>query len=152
LRSALSLAAKRDKRIANRVWEDDFEALPNATQARNVILPDDVVTKLITTAYAHDEKLGLLTDTVSTTGARPSQCVRLLTGDLDLADRSAPQLLMPRSGKGHANKRAAKMQERVRVQITPQLAARLKAEAKGRAVDAPLLTRADGSSWGYRRS
>jgi integrase len=142
VRAALTLAAKRDKRITNRhVWEDDLEALPNATMARNVVLADDVVGKLVTTAYARDRKLGLLCDVVSTTGARPSQAVRLLVADLDLADRSAPQLLMPRSGKGHANKRAAKMAERVRVQITPKLAALLKQEAKGRAGDAPLLMR-----------
>src|SRR5262249_27034029 len=55
LRAALSLAAKRDKRIANRhVWEDDLEALPNATTARNVILPDDVVGKVIGEAYERD--------------------------------------------------------------------------------------------------
>ena len=153
LRAALSLAARRDRRIANRhVWEDDLEALPNATMARNVVLADDVVAKLIATAYDHDPKLGLLADTVSTTGARPSQAARLLVADLDLADRSAPQLLMPRSGKGHANKRAQKMAERVRVQITPELAARLKQEAKGRAGDAALLTRSTGEPWGYRRS
>jgi len=153
VRAALTLAAKRDRRIVNRhVWEDDLEALPNATMARNVVLPDDVVGKLIATAYTHDPKLGLLCDVVSTTGARPSQAVRLLVGDLDLADRSAPQLLMPRSGKGHANKRAQKMAERVRVQITPQLATRLKAEAKGRAGDASLLRRSNGEPWGYRRS
>ena len=153
LRAALSLAARRDRRIANRhVWEDDLEALPNATMARNVVLADDVVAKLIATAYDHDPKLGLLADTVSTTGARPSQAVRLLVADLDLAVRSAPQLLMPRSGKGHANKRAQKMAERVRVQITSELAMRLKAEAKGRAGDAPLLTRSTGEPWGYRRS
>jgi len=153
LRAALTLAAKRDKRITNRhVWEDDLEALPNATMARNVVLADDVVGRLLTAAYGHDRQLGLLCDIVSTTGARPSQAVRLLIADLDLADRSAPQLLMPRSGKGHANKRAAKMAERVRVQITPELAALLKQEAKGRAGDAPLLVRSNGEPWGYRRS
>ena len=74
MRAALTLAAKRDKRITNRhVWEDDLEALPNATMARNVVLADDVVGKLVTTAYARDRKLGLLCDVVSTTGARPSQ-------------------------------------------------------------------------------
>src|SRR5262249_48004279 len=60
LRAALSLAAKRDKRITNRHhWEDDLEALPNATRARNVILPDAVVGKIITTATRHDRALGL---------------------------------------------------------------------------------------------
>jgi len=38
------------------------------------------------------------------------------------------------------------------VQITPELAARLKQEAKGRAGDAPLLMRSNGEPWGYRRS
>src|SRR5215831_13420194 len=38
VRAALTLAARRDKRITNRhVWEDDLEALPNATQAKNII-------------------------------------------------------------------------------------------------------------------
>src|SRR5262245_15990292 len=153
VRAALSLAAKRDKRILNRrVWEDDLEALPNATVARNIILPDEIVAKLIAAAYAHDPKLGILCDVLSTTGARPSQAVRLLVGDLDLADRSAPRLMMPRSGKGHAHKRAAKMVERVPVPITPALAAVLREEAHGRAQDAPLLRRADGSAWGHRRS
>ena len=86
---------ERDKRITNRhVWEDDLEALPNATLARNVVLADDVVGKLVTTAYAHDRKLGLLCDVVSTTGARPSQAVRLLVADQKAPcalDRPAPQ-------------------------------------------------------------
>jgi integrase len=153
VRAALTLAAKRDKRITNRhVWEENLEALPNATMARNVVLADDAVGRLITAAYGHDRQLGLLCDVVSTTGARPSQVVRLLVADLDLADRSAPRLMVPRSGKGHAHKRAAKMAERVPVPITAELAASLKAEAVGRAGDAPLLRRADGSAWGYRRS
>src|SRR5262249_21006641 len=48
LRAALSLAARRDRRIKNRhVWEEDLEALPNATVARNVVLADDDVARLI---------------------------------------------------------------------------------------------------------
>jgi integrase len=141
LRAALSLCARRDRRIANKhVWEDDFEALPNATQARNVILPDDVVVKLIGKAYEHDRKLGLLCDVLSTTGARPSQAVRLLVADLNFTDRAAPRLMMPRSGKGHAHKRTLKMAERVPVPIGGALAAALREDARGRADDAPLLT------------
>ena len=150
VRAALSLAARRDKRIANRsIWEDDFDALPNATEARNVILPDDVVSKLITTSFKRDRKLGLLAQVIAETGARPSQVVRLDVRDLDAA---APRLMMPRSGKGHAHKRAAKMVERVPVPITPALAALLAQEAKGRPAHAPLLTRRNGQPWGYRRS
>jgi integrase len=139
VRAALSLAAKRDRRIVNRsIWQDDFDALPNATEARNVILPDDVVAKLITEAFTHNPKLGLFLQVVAETGARPSQVVRLDVADLDAANS---RLLMPRSGKGHAHKRAAKMAERVLVQITSELAALLKQEVQGRAGDAPLLMR-----------
>jgi integrase len=150
LRAALTLAAKRDKRILNRtVWEDDLEALPNATEARNVVLADSVVGKLISTAYTHDPKLGLLAQVIAETGARPSQVVRLDVADLDA---KASRLLMPRSGKGHTHKRAAKMAERVPVPISGALTALLSQEAKGRPSNARLLTRADGSPWGYRRS
>jgi len=151
LRAALTLAAKRDRRLAaNRhVWEEDLEALPNATMARNVILADDVVASLIAAAYKRDRKLGLLAQVLAETGARPSQAVRLTVADLDMANL---RLMMPRSGKGHVHKRAAKMAERVPVPITSALAALLKQEVKGRATNAPLLTRSNGDPWGYRRN
>jgi len=150
VRAALTLAAKRDRRIANRqVWEQDFEALPNATTARNVVLSDDVVAKVISTAYQHDGKLGLLCQVIAETGARPSQMVRLTVADLDARHS---RLMMPRSGKGHPHKRAMKMRERVPVPITTGLVALLKREAKGRTGDAPLLLRSNGEPWGYLRS
>jgi integrase len=153
LRAALTLAGKRDPRIVNeRVWQRDLEALPNATVARNVILSDDVVTRLITTAYDRDCALGLLVETVAQTGCRPSQIVRLEVGDLDTTDEAAPKLWMPRSGKGHPSKRAAKMLERVPVPVTAALAALLGEAAKGRPPHDPLLLRADGSPWGFRRN
>src|SRR5262249_12238967 len=120
LRAALTLAAKRDRRINNRhVWQEDLEALPNATTARNVVLADAEVTRLIGAAGTHDRKLGLLAQVIAETGARPSQVVRLTIADLDVKHT---RLLMPRSGKGHAHKRAHKMQERVPVPITAGLA------------------------------
>jgi integrase len=150
VRAALSLAAKRDKRIVNRsIWEDDFDALPNATEARNVILPDDAVAKLITEAFTRDRKLGLFLQVIAETGARPSQVVRLDVADLDAANS---RLLMPRSGKGHAHKRAAKMVERVPVPISHALGTMLAQEAKDRPAHARLLTRSNGDPWGYRRS
>jgi integrase len=150
VRAALSLAAKRDRRIVNmRVWQDDLDALPNATEARNVVLADAVVGKLIAAATARDRQLGLLVQVLAETGGRPSQVVRLIVGDLDA---EAARLLMPRSGKGHAHKRVAKMVERVPVPITPELAIQLKQEVKGRPAHAPLLTRSDGTPWGFRRN
>jgi integrase len=153
LRAALTLAAKRDPRIVNeRVWQRDLEALPNATEHRNVILADDVVAKLIAAAYGRDYALGLLVETVAQTGCRPSQIVRLEVGDLDMADATAPKLWMPRSGKGHPSKRAKKMQERVPVPVPEALAALLGEAVKGRAPHDPLLLRASGEPWGFRRN
>jgi integrase len=55
--------------------------------------------------------------------------------------------MMPKSGKGGGRNRAQKKAERYSVPITVQLAAKLKAAAKGRADDAPLLLQSDGSPW-----
>ena len=92
-------------------------------------------------------KFGLLTDMLAVTGARPSQAVRLRVEDLhDHPVR--PKLMMPKSAKGGDRNRAEKKLERYSVPITVQLAARLRAAAKGRADDAPLLLQGDGSPWG----
>jgi integrase len=153
LRAALTLAARRDPRIVNeRVWQRDLEALPNVTQHRNVILADDIVTKLIGAAYDCDRALGMLVETVAQTGCRPSQVVRLEVGDLDTTDTAAPKLWMPRSGKGHPSKRAKKMRERVPVPITTALASLLAGTAKRRAAQESLLLRSSGEPWGYRRN
>jgi integrase len=87
----------------------------------------------------------LLSDVLAITGARPSQAVRLRVEDLH--DHPVqPKLMMPKSGKGGGRNRAQKKAERYSVPITTQLAARLRAAAKGSA-DAPLLLQSDGSPW-----
>ncbi len=146
--AALEQAAQHDKRIQNRdAWEIGLADLPNAQQARNVILSDDTVREFVAAAYVIDDKFGLLTDTLAVTGARPSQAVRLRVEDLhDHPVR--PKLMMPKSAKGGDRNRAEKKLERYSVPITVQLAARLKAAAKGRADHAPLLLQGDGSPWG----
>jgi integrase len=128
--AALEQAALHDKRIQNRdAWEIGLAALPNAQAARNVILPDDKVSEFVAAAYGLDEKLGLLTDTLAVTGARPSQAVRLRVEDLhDHPVR--PKLMMPKSAKGGDRNRAEKRLERYSVPITVQLAARLREVAK----------------------
>jgi len=146
--AALEQAAQHDKRIQNRdAWEIGLAGLPNAQQARNVILSDDTVREFVATAYGIDDQFGLLTDTLAVTGARPSQAVRLRVEDLhDHPVR--PKLMMPKSAKGGDRNRAEKKLEHYSVPITVQLAARLKAAAKGRADRAPLLLQGDGSPWG----
>jgi integrase len=112
-----------------------------------VIISDGKVREFVITAYGLNHQFGLLADTLATTGTRPSQAARLRVEDLhDHPVR--PKLAMPKSAKGGSRNRSAKKTERYSVPITVQLAAKLKAAAKGRADDAPLLLQSDGRSWG----
>jgi integrase len=142
LRAALELAAAHDPRIGNRqAWRVGLAGLPDATRARNVILDDVTVRRIVEAAYAHDRALGLLVEVAAVTGARLSQLARLEVGDLQ-PDR----LLMPLSAKGRIR---TKRLERRSVPIPSALAAVLVQEAKGRPTDAPLLVRANGEAWGH---
>ncbi|WP_247562900.1 site-specific integrase [Bradyrhizobium sp. 188] len=147
--AALELARQHDDRIQNRqAWEVGLAGLPDAIEARNVILPDDKVREFVGAAYDHDNKLGLLVDTLAITGARPSQAVRLRVEDFhDHPVR--PKLMMPKSAKGGGRNRSQKKLERYSVPITPALAARLREAVRGRANDAALLLQSDGSPWGH---
>ncbi|PSO19971.1 site-specific integrase [Bradyrhizobium sp. MOS002] len=145
--AALELTAQHDQRVKNReAWEIGLANLPNAQEARNVILPDDKVHEFVAAAYGLDHQFGLLTDTLANTGARPSQAVRLRVEDLhDHPVR--PKLMMPKSAKGGGRNRSAKKAERYSVPITVQLAVRLKLAARGRAADAQLLLQSNDSPW-----
>src|SRR5258708_26560622 len=146
--AALELARQHDERIKNHdAWEIGLAGLPDAQEARNVVIADEKVHEFVATAYGLDGKFGLLADTLAITGARPSQAVRLRVEDLhDHPVR--PKLMMPKSAKGGGRNRSQKKTERYSVPITVQLAAKLRAAAKGRADDAPLLVQSDGSPWG----
>jgi integrase len=157
--AALELARQHDERIQNRqAWETGLAGLPDAQEARNVIISDDKVREFVATAYGLDGKFGLLADTLAITGARPSQAVRLLVRDLQ--DHPVrPKLMMPKSAKGGGRNRSQKKTERYSVPITVALSKKLKAAAAaGRADDAPLLVQRDGSRWdknpgqNYRRA
>jgi len=146
--AALELARHHDERIQNRqAWEVGLAGLPDAQEARNVILSDSNVRDFVSAAYAHDNKLGLLVDVLAVTGARPSQVVRLRVEDLH-HHPLRPKLMMPKSGKGGGRNRSQKKHERYSVPITTQLAAKLRDAAVGRAENAPLLVQSDGSGWG----
>ena len=148
LRAALELAAAHDPRIANqRAWKVGLAALPDAHRARNVILKDDEVRRVVAAAYDHDRALGLMTEVAALTGGRLSQLARLEVADLQ-AEGTEPRLLMPCSAKGRARN---KRHERRPVPITAALAAVLKQEAAGRSSEAPLLLRANGERWGHGR-
>jgi integrase len=145
--AALELARQHDERIQNRqAWEVGLAGLPDAQEARNVVLSDDKVRDFVSAAYALDDEFGLLTDVLAITGARPSQAVRLRVEDLH-DHHLRPKLMMPKSSKGGSRNRAQKKAERYSVPITVQLAARLRAAAKDRDRGAALLTQRDGSPW-----
>jgi integrase len=148
LRAALELAAAHDPRITNqRAWKVGLAALPDAHRARNVILDDATVRRIVGVAYDSDRALGLMVEVAAVTGARLSQLARLEVADLQ-GDGPEPRLLMPLSAKGRARN---KRHERRPVPITPALAAVLKQGAQGRAPDAALLLRANGERWGHGR-
>jgi integrase len=140
LKAALTLAAKRDSRIANRgAWADGLSGIAEGFTSRNVQrLDDDQVRALVASAYAVDAAFGLYAEMAALTGARLSQIARLTVADLQ-ADNGAPRLMMPASRKGRGRKPA-----KYPVPITPELA---KALASNRRGDAPLLLRSDGQPW-----
>ena len=149
LRAALELAAAVDPRIANqRAWKVGLAALPDAHVARNVILDDGTVRRIVAAAYDHDRALGVMVEVAAVTGARLSQLSRLEVADLQ-GDGGEPRLLMPLSAKGRTRN---KRHERRPVPITAALASVLKQEAAGRPSEAPLLLRSNGEAWGHGRS
>ena len=157
LGAALELVAQHDQRTKNRhAWEIGLAGLPNAQEARNVIIPDHKVREFVRNAYGIDHQFGLLVDTLALTGARPSQAVRLLVRDLH-DHPLRPKLMMPKSAKGGGRNRSAKKTECYSVPITAHLAAKLRQAAKDRADDAPLLVQSSGKPWdknpgqGYHR-
>jgi integrase len=148
LHAALEFVAKSDPRITSRLaWQVGLATLPDAVNARRMILPDRAVRSLAAAAYSVNNKLGLLIETVAVTGARLSQVARLTVADLQ-ADRPDPRLMMPASRKGGRHKR--KMSH-VPVPIPVTLAAKLAQEVRDRAADAPLLLAPDGKAWRHSR-
>ena len=60
LKAVLNLAAARDERLGTRPWEIGLAALPEATTARNVILPETTIRLLVRAARGQSAEFGLL--------------------------------------------------------------------------------------------
>jgi integrase len=139
-KATFSRAAAHDERITNaRAWRVGLAGIPGAFRARNKILTDAEVLRLIECAYAVDRRLGIYVEVAAVTGARGSQIAGLTVADLQ-ADR----LMMPTSRKG----RGLRTIRRFPVPIPPALALALAAAAAGRDADAPLLLDPGGRAWG----
>src|SRR5262249_27795982 len=119
-------------------WRVGLEALRNTVKAREAVLTDAQVQAAVAAAYDVSPAFGLYVQVHAEVGARSSQLARLVVGDLQ-----PHRLLVPTSPRG----RAAHKTDRTPVPVTPQLAARLKVAAAGRAASAPLLRRPDGGGW-----
>jgi integrase len=143
LKAALNYAANLDpKRITDRTaWAVGLGGLPSTSAPVSRVISDDEVLAIVNASYELDPAFGLVIDVLASTGSRTSQAIRLLVGDLQSG--GAPRLMMPSSRKGGKNRKSVRRP----VPITPTLAAKLKAAAAGRASDAPLLARADGTAW-----
>jgi hypothetical protein len=138
LKAALMLAAGNDDRIKNGgAWKRGLKKLPEAETARNVILPDILVGKLVRGSYDEGHDFGLLIETLAETGARESQVFRLVADDLQDDNPAAPRLMMPSSRKGGRNRKI----EYRPLPISPRLAKLLRARAKGRGTRDPLFAK-----------
>jgi integrase len=138
-RAALNLAADNAKGSINRSpWEIGLKAIPDSTEARNVILSEAHIRRLITEAPKEGKEFGLFVEVAAETGARPSQMARLLVRDL-----KGDKLEMPSSKKGRGEKKILRRE----VPIPAALAARLREATRGKAQDSPLLTKPNGEAW-----
>jgi integrase len=137
--AAFNLAAKLDPRVAANAgaWKVGLEALRGTVTARDAVLSDAQVMRVVQCAYDVSDAFGLYVQVHAETGARSSQLARMVVADLE-RDR----LMVPTSRKGRGRKA-----DRTPVPITASLAARLKLAAAGRPANAPLLVRADGKAW-----
>ena len=121
--------------------EGRSRGLPDAHRARNVILDDETVRRIVKAAHAHDRALGLMVEVAAVTGARLSQLARLEVGDLQ-ADRL--RLMLPRSAKGRVRTRRTSG-ARCRSRFAWSSACRRRRRSpRSRAVAAPRQWRAVG--------
>src|SRR5215831_15565347 len=139
-RAAFNLQAKLDPRVAANVqsWAVGLEALRNTVMAREAVLTDAQVQRVVAAAYDISEQFGLYVQVHAEVGARSSQLARLVVGDLE-----RNRLMVPTSHKGRGERKT----DRTPVPLAPGLLARLKAAAASRPASAPLLTRANGTAW-----
>jgi integrase len=138
-KAVLNLAAARDVRLSTRPWEIGLASLPEATKARNVVLPEATIRLLIGVAREQSAEFGLLVEALALTGARVSQLARCQVRDL-MGDR----LMIPSSAKGQG-----KRSSRTPVPIPSGLSARLLASAPARnaAPADPLFVKPAGEPW-----
>ena len=114
--------------------EAGLKALPNAQTARQALLSDADVRRVVDAAYGVDPDLGALVLTLASTGARFGQVARILVADLQ---PEAGRVMVPASAKG----RGIKQRRHSAVPLGPDAVERLKGLTIGRGGHEPLLMR-----------
>jgi hypothetical protein len=109
-----------------------------------VILDDRTAGRFIHASYAHCSAIGLLVHVLAETGARPSQAARHWSRTFT---RREPAIIDAEERQGREQESRCAQARARHVPISEALAARLKAAAKGRRPDAPLLLQSDGQPW-----
>jgi integrase len=140
LRAALLATPKLPEKIRAEI-KDGLKPPPNAGgKARKALLSDAEVRQIVDAAYEVDADFGALALTLAATGTRFSQAARITVADLQV---DAERLIVPSSDKGK------RTEERppVAVPVGPDVIARLKPLAAGRAGSEPLLMR-----WVHRQT
>jgi integrase len=137
-RAALNLAADGMTGQNRDAWKIGLRAIPDATEARNVVLSDAEVRRLVVEAPKESREFGLLIELAAVTGARPSQLGRVQVRDL-----KTEHIDMPSSKKGRGKKKINHRQ----VPIQPALAQRPRKAAAGKGSAVPLLTKPSGEPW-----
>jgi integrase len=114
--------------------ETGLKALPNAQTARQALLSDSDVRKIVDAAYGVDPDLGALVLVLASTGARFSQAARITVADLQT---EAGRVMVPASKKG----KGVKQRRHSAVPLGPDTVERLKRLTIGRGGHEALLTR-----------
>jgi len=131
-----------DAILTRNAWEKGLASLPDAEEARNVILAEATIRKIIDAAHRQSAEFGLLVEVAAVTGSRYGQITGLVVGDLQ-DDRGEPRLMMPSSKKGKGTKKVLRRP----VPIPATLARKLRNAAADRADTAPLLVKPSGDGW-----
>lgn len=114
--------------------EAGLKALPNAQTARQALLSDSEVRKIIDVAYGVDPDLGALTLTLAATGARFGQAAKITVADLQ---PEAGRVMVPTSAKG----KGTKQRRYSAVPVGADVIEQLRRLTIGRSGHEPLLMR-----------
>ena len=114
--------------------ETGLKALPNAETARQALLIDADIRRIVEAAYAIDSDLGALVLVLAATGARFGQAAKIAIADFQ---PDAARVMVPTSAKG----RGVKQRRRTAVPLGQDAIDRLRPLTIGRKGHEPLLTR-----------